>query len=129
MQLTRRRYQCCQPTITLTISPHVSLSLSKLKPTSSYNTFCLIVRDRKSTIEKWEEQPEICKNITSSLTKTLLDSNEQVFRISSGNGTSNAHQHQQRLSMNGEGLNVVVPILAYRCHSNVKPIPVVGFCV
>ena len=94
----------------------------------------------------FEEQKDVCKNITSSIaaaattTSSMLDPNDQVFRIltrgNGGNHNNNPHHHrqqhqQQRLSMKKgfEGSNTVIPILAYRCHSNLKPIPVVSLSV
>lgn len=94
------------------------------QPTKPSPSFCLTIRDRKATIERWEEQPEICKNITASLTHlSNLDTNDQVFRVS----IEHSKQHQQQHRLLSEEASPPVPIIAYSCHSNLKPIPVVSF--
>lgn len=90
----------------------------------SPSTFCLTIRDRKSTIERWEEQPEICKNITASLTHlSNLNTSDQVFRIVTGK-SQQKQQHHGLLSSSEEASPI--PIIAYSCHSKLKPIPVVS---
>jgi hypothetical protein len=67
------------------------------------------VRDRKGHVERWEEQSNVCKNITASLPHLALDQGDQVYRVSLRN--------QERLE---------APVVGYSCVSRLKPIPIVS---